>query len=198
VTSHYFDADPHGSDRRRMVKATVFGRELDFMTSSGTFSADGLDKATEVLLREVPPPVGEKTLLDLGCGWGAIAVGLALAAPDSTVWAVDVNSRARELTAENATRHRARIRVAAPDAVPGELLFDEIWSNPPVRIGKDALHGLLAMWMPRLAPGGVAYLVVGKNLGADTLQQWLINAGFPTERIASSRGFRVLRVSARE
>lgn len=198
MASHYFDADPGSSDRRRMIKATVFGRELDFITSSGTFSPDGLDKATDVLLREVPPPTGEKTLLDLGCGWGPIAVGLALAAPSAEVWAVDVNSRARELTAENATRHRARVRVAAPDAVPGELLFDEIWSNPPVRIGKDALHALLALWMPRLAPGGMAYLVVGKNLGADTLQQWLINAGFPTDRIASSRGFRVLRVSARE
>ena len=198
MASHYFDADPHGSDRRRMIKATIFGRELDFMTSSGTFSPDGLDKATDVLLRHVPPPVGEKTLLDLGCGWGAIAVGLALAAPESTVWAVDVNSRARELTAENAVRHRAHVRVAAPDSVPGELLFDEIWSNPPVRIGKDALHAMLAMWMARLAPDGSAYLVVGKNLGADPLQRWLTDSGFPTERIASSRGFRVLRVSARD
>lgn len=194
MTSHYFDTDPGPSDRRRMIKATVFGRELDFMTSSGTFSPDRLDQATEVLLREVTPPVGEKTLLDLGCGWGAIAVGLALAAPEATVWAVDVNSRARELTAENANRHRAQVRVAAPDAVPGELLFDQIWSNPPVRIGKDALHALLAMWIPRLAPDGAAYLVVGKNLGADSLQRWLIDSGFPTERVASSRGFRVLRV----
>ncbi|HKY56572.1 MAG TPA: methyltransferase [Aeromicrobium sp.] len=193
--SHYFDADPGTSDRRRMIKATIFGRELDFMTSSGTFSPDGLDKATDVLLREIPAPTGEKTLLDLGCGWGPIAVGLALAAPLAEVWAVDVNSRARELTAANASRHRARVRVAAPDAVPGEILFDEIWSNPPVRIGKDELHALLAMWMPRLVPGGVAYLVVGKNLGSDSLQRWLADSGWPAERIASSRGFRVLRVS---
>ncbi len=178
-----------------MIKATIFGRELEFMTSSGTFSPDGLDKATDILLREVPPPSGEKSLLDLGCGWGPIAVGLALAAPDSSVWAVDVNSRARELTAENATRHRARVRVAGPDDVPGELLFDEIWSNPPVRIGKDALHVLLATWMPRLSIDGVAYLVVGKNLGADSLQRWLSDSGWPNERIASSRGFRILRIS---
>ncbi|HUP99829.1 MAG TPA: methyltransferase [Aeromicrobium sp.] len=192
--SHYFDQQPDASDRRRMVKATVFGRELDFMTSSGTFSPDGLDKATDILLNEVAPPTGEKTLLDLGCGWGAIAVGLALAAPLATVWAVDVNSRASELTAENAKRHRARVRVAAPDDVPGELFFDEIWSNPPVRIGKDALHVLLATWMPRLEPDGTAYLVVGKNLGADPLQRWLTDSGWPAERIASSRGFRVLAV----
>lgn len=196
MTGHYFDAEPSNSDRRRMIKATVFGRELEFMTSSGTFSPDALDKATDVLLREVPPPVGEKTLLDLGCGWGPIAVGLALAAPDASVWAVDVNARARELTAENATRHRARVRVASPDDVPGEIRFDEIWSNPPIRVGKDALHVLLATWIPRLVPDGVAHLVVGKNLGADSLQRWLGDAGFPSERVASSRGFRVLRVRA--
>lgn len=193
MTGHYFDEQPEASDRRRVITATVFGRELDFVTSSGTFSPDRLDKATDALLSEVSPPQGEKALLDLGCGWGPIAVGLALAAPESTVWAVDVNERARELTAANAKRHRARVHVVAPEAVPGSLLFDEIWSNPPVRIGKDALHALLAMWLPRLKVEGVAHLAMGKNLGADTLQRWLTDSGWPTERIASSQGFRVLR-----
>jgi 16S rRNA G1207 methylase RsmC len=197
VTSQYFDEQPASSDRRRVIRATVFGRQLDFTTSSGTFSPDRLDKATHVLLGEVAPPAGEKTLLDLGCGWGPIAVGLALAAAESTVWAVDVNERARELTALNAARHRARVNVAAPESVPGNVRFDEIWSNPPVRIGKDALHVLLATWLPRLQLGGHAHLVVGKNLGADPLQRWLTESGWPAERIASSGGFRVLRVSAR-
>lgn len=195
VTSHYFDAQPGTSDRRRVIKATVFGRELDFVTSSGTFSPDGLDKATEVLLAEVPPPSGEKTLLDLGCGWGPVAVGLAVANRDATVWAVDVNERARELTALNAARHRASVRVAGPEDVPGQLRFDEIWSNPPIRIGKDALHVLLATWLPRLTLDGVAHLVVGKNLGADTLHRWLTDGGWPTERVASSKGFRVLNAT---
>jgi 16S rRNA (guanine1207-N2)-methyltransferase len=195
VTSHYFDAQPGTSDRRRVIKATVFGRELDFVTSSGTFSPDGLDKATDVLLTEVPVPLGDKSILDLGCGWGPIAVGIAVANPHATVWAVDVNERARDLTAENAKRHRAEVRVVGPDDVPGELLFDEIWSNPPIRIGKDGLHVLLATWLPRLTLDGAAHLVVGKNLGADTLQQWLTDGGWPTERIASSKGFRVLRAT---
>lgn len=195
MTGQYFDTQPTSSDRRRFVKTTVFGQTFDFETSSGIFSPDGLDKATDVLLSEVPPPAGDKTVLDLGCGWGPIAVGIAAANPNTTVWAVDVNERARDLTVKNAKRHRASVRVVGPDDVPGELLFDEIWSNPPIRIGKDALHVLLATWMPRLAIDGAAYLVVGKNLGADTLQRWLTDSGFPAERIASSRGFRVLRVT---
>jgi 16S rRNA G1207 methylase RsmC len=193
VTSQYFDAHPTSSDRRRFIKATVFGRELDFETSSGIFSPDRLDKATEALLAEVPPPTGDKTVLDLGCGWGPIAVGIALANPEAQVWAVDLNERARDLTAQNAKRHRAKVRVVGPDDVPGELLFDEIWSNPPIRVGKDGLHVLLATWLPRLSFGGVAHLVVGKNLGADSLQRWLTDSGWPTERVASSKGFRILR-----
>jgi 16S rRNA G1207 methylase RsmC len=197
VGSHYFDQRPDAHDRRREIDVRIAGRHLKFITSSGTFSADRLDKATEVLLDQVALPTGAGTYLDLGCGWGPIAVMLALSAPAAEVWAVDVNERARELTAENASRQRAAVRVAAPTDVPGEIQFDEIWSNPPVRIGKDALHTLLATWMPRLRPGGTAHLVVGKNLGADSLQRWLTDSGWPTERVASSRGFRVLRVRSR-
>jgi 16S rRNA (guanine1207-N2)-methyltransferase len=192
---HYFDQRPDAEDRRREIKVRLAGRDLNLMTSSGTFSPDHLDKATEVLMNEAPLPTSPGTYLDLGCGWGPIALSLVLSAPGSMVWAVDVNERARELTALNAKRHRLELRVAAPTGVPGEVEFDEIWSNPPVRIGKDSLHLLLATWMPRLKRGGRAYLVIGKNLGSDPLQRWLTDSGWPTERIASSRGFRVLRVT---
>lgn len=194
MTNHYFDTDPGSHDRRRELVVRLAGRDVPVTTSSGTFSPDWLDKATRILLDEAPLPTSAGTFLDLGCGWGPITLALALSAPGSTIWAVDPNSRARELTAANASRHRLAVRVAAPDDVPGELQFDQIWSNPPIRIGKDALHVLLAMWMPRLHPDGSAYLVVGKNLGADTLQRWLVESGWPSERIASSAGFRVLQV----
>jgi len=194
MSGHYFDERPDAEDRRREINVRLAGRDLNLTTSSGTFSPDRLDKATAALLSEVPLPTSPGTYLDLGCGWGPIALSLALSAPGSTVWAVDINARARELTALNAQRHRLALRVAAPTDVPGETEFDEIWSNPPVRIGKDALHLLLATWMPRLKREGCAYLVIGKNLGSDPLQRWLTDCGWPTDRIASSRGFRVLRV----
>jgi 16S rRNA G1207 methylase RsmC len=78
--------------------------------------------------------------------------------------------------------------------VPEDVAFDAIWSNPPIRVGKQALHALLVRWLARLADGGRAHLVVGKNLGSDSLQRWLTEQGWPTERMASERGFRVLRV----
>ena len=189
MAEHYFDESPSSDDRRQDVSVTVWGRERAFTTASGVFSHDGIDKATAVLLRSSTPPAGG-TLLDLGCGWGVIACSLASDA--TTVWAVDVNPRALELTRANADRHGLDVTTALPDDVPSELTFDEIWSNPPIRIGKQALHDLLLRWLPRLAPDGVARLVVGKNLGADSLQRWLGEQGFPTERVASAKGFRVL------
>ena len=189
MPDHYFDATPSTPDKRHDVTARIWGQELTFTTSAGVFSQDGLDKATAVLLQSSTPPTGG-TILDLGCGWGAIAC--ALAGSGATVWATDTNTRALELTALNATRLDVNVHTALPDAVPADLVFDQIWSNPPIRIGKQALHDLLLRWLPRLAQGGTARLVVGRNLGADSLQRWLIDQGWPTERVTSEKGFRVL------
>lgn len=191
--SHYF-VTPDEPLVTHEFEARVFGRELTFLSASGVFSGDRLDLGTSVLLREVEPPITGR-VLDLGCGVGTIAVGLALASPGVSVDAIDVNERAVELTGLNAARHGVgdRVRAMTPDEVPADVLYDEIWSNPPIRIGKEALHELLLTWLGRLRPEGVAYLVVGRNLGADSLQRWLVEQGHPTERIASAKGFRVLR-----
>jgi 16S rRNA (guanine1207-N2)-methyltransferase len=188
--SHYFDRTPGTTDDRRTISVEVWGERRDYVTSSGVFSGDGLDKATAILLAESSPPPAGSTVLDLGCGWGPIACSLA--ARGSTVWAVDVNERALELTAENA--RGLDVHAVPPEEVPADLRFDAIWSNPPIRIGKEGLHGLLLTWLPRLRTGGEARLVVGRNLGADSLQRWLTDEGHPTERVASSKGFRVLSV----
>lgn len=190
--SHYFDAEPTSNAVRHEVTATIRGRELTFETASGVFARDGLDKATAILLEFCEPPAAGSSVLDLGCGWGPIAISLAGAGAE--VWAVDVNERARELTERNAARNNLTVHVSAPEDVPTEQTFDQIWSNPPIRIGKKALHELLLTWLPRLTPDGTANLVVGKNLGSDSLQRWLIEQGWPAERLHSAKGFRVLQV----
>lgn len=201
MTDHYFSPEPGTEHRQRELHVRLAGRDVDVVTAGGVFSADRVDLGTTVLLREVPSPPEAGDLLDLGCGWGPLALTMALESPRARVWAVDVNSRARELTTLNARRLGvANLRVAAPDEVPEEVRFAEIWSNPPIRIGKDQLHELLLRWLPRLAEGGSAYLVVQRNLGADSLHRWLgeqlpASDGWEIEREASAKGFRVLRVS---
>lgn len=190
---HYFSADPSVAFQRAPVETEVWGHRLSLTSGSGVFAQGRLDIGTSVLFRETDPPAGGR-ILDLGCGYGVIGLACAVAAPSAVVTAVDVNQRAVLLAAENAASLGVadRFTASVPEAVPGDAEFDEIWSNPPIRIGKAALHELLLTWLPRLAPGGRAVMVVGKNLGADSLQRWLGEQGFPTERVASAKGFRVL------
>ncbi|MCW2798730.1 MAG: transporter [Aeromicrobium sp.] len=194
MTDHYFSGQPAAPDKRHDITTHIWGRDMTFTTASGVFATDGLDKATAVLLRNSTPPT-RGTLLDLGCGWGPIACALAVE-PEATVWAVDTNERALELTRLNAASLAVPVHAALPDDVPRDLVFDEIWSNPPIRIGKDVLHDLLLRWLPRLAPTGTARLVVGKHLGADSLQDWLTSQGWPTQRVTTEKSFRVLKVSS--
>lgn len=191
---HYFTADPKAAFKRVPVRTNVWGHWLELTSGSGVFAQGRLDIGTGVLLQDSAPPEEARTVLDLGCGYGVIGLAVAVAVPDCVVTAVDVNERAVLLANENAAEMGVAERFTAttPDRVDPGQTYDEIWSNPPIRIGKDALHELLLTWLPRLAPGGRARLVVGKNLGADSLATWLTDQGFPTTKVSSAKGFRVL------
>jgi 16S rRNA (guanine1207-N2)-methyltransferase len=198
ANEHYFSASPESDARPRQVHVTLAGRPLTLTTAAGVFSPDGLDRGTAVLLHSVPPPAPDGDLLDIGCGWGPIAVTMALQSPDARVWGVDVNERVLGLAAANATAAGcSNVTVGTPDAVPDDVRFRTIWSNPPIRVGKDELHQILLTWLPRLVVGGEAWLVVSKNLGGDSLQRWLddtLDAEFHVSRATTDKGFRVIRV----
>ena len=198
MTDHYFSA-ASGDAPTREVRATLDGREHSLLTAPGVFSGDGLDVGTSVLLDETPEPPQSGDLLDLGAGWGPIALSLALRAPDARVWAVDVNPRAVDLVRRNAERVSvANVTAALPGEVP-DVRFQGIWSNPPIRIGKQQLHALLLTWLPRLDVGADAWLVVQKHLGSDSLLRWLDEQpGLAAERWTSRKTFRVLRVARTE
>ncbi len=194
---HYFSAEPAAATRRRTVSLDLPGLHLDLTTDSGVFSGDRVDPGTKLLLLDGPAVPPGATILDLGCGYGPLGVTLAVrGGPGATVWAVDVNQRALELCRANAAAVGVddRVHVATPGELPEDLRFGQIWSNPPIRIGKPALHALLLDGLARLAVGGTAHLVVQKHLGADSLVRWLNGAGWPTLRTASRAGYRLLEV----
>jgi 16S rRNA G1207 methylase RsmC len=200
-TEHYFSETPGSEYRQKEITVTINDREVTLTTAGGVFSPDHIDQGTAVLLNHLDEAPAGGDILDLGCGWGPIALALASHSPKSTVWAVDVNQRSLELTAANAKRMGlVNIKCVTPDQVPADLSFSGIWSNPPIRIGKDALHELLLNWIPRLQNDAEAYLVVQKNLGADSLHRWLeaeLPKEFNTIRVETSKSFRVLRVAHR-
>ena len=190
---HYFTADPSVPFKREPLVAEVWGERLHLVSGSGVYSRGRLDVGTAVLFRETTPPAPGR-ILDLGCGYGVIGLAIARCVPGADVTGIDVNERALLLANENAAALRLgdRFRALLPDEAPEDAAYDEIWSNPPIRVGKAALHELLLRWLPRLTPAGRAVMVVGKFLGGDSLQRWLGDQGYPTTRIGSSKGFRVL------
>jgi len=193
---HYFSPDPAVASRPRTIRVTLPDLSFELDTDRGVFAHGHLDFGTDLLLRSLPPvPPGE--VIDVGCGYGAIAIAVALRNPDARVWAVDVNRRALALCARNAERAGARNVVPSePDAVPGGIRFAAVYSNPPVRLGKEGLHELLLAWIGRLEPDAIATLVVQRHLGADSLAAWLTGLGHRVERVRSKGGYRILEVHA--
>jgi 16S rRNA (guanine1207-N2)-methyltransferase len=195
AAGHYFEAEPAVPTRRRTVRLDLPDRSLTLLTDRGVFAADAVAAATKYLLLEAPTPPATGTFVDLGCGYGPIACTLAARAPGATVWAVDVNRRALELCRDNAAAlGLGNVEVHEPDGVPVEGPVDLLWSNPPIRIGKPALHALLAGWLGRLSPTGAAVLVVHQHLGADSLHRWLEGEGWAVARLGSRSGNRLLEV----
>jgi 16S rRNA (guanine1207-N2)-methyltransferase len=191
----YFDADPAVASRPGTVELSLPDGHVALAVDRGVFALGRVDPGTVSLLRAAPPPPPAGALLDLGCGYGPIAVTLARRAPGATVWAVDVNERALGLTRINAAAlGLTAVITARPDDVPDDVEFAAIWSNPPIRIGKEALHALLLRWLPRLRPGGEAWLVVHRHLGGDSLAAWLGTEGWSVRRHASKKGYRILQV----
>jgi len=196
---HYFTASPSAGSAPRTVRLDLPDLSLSLATDAGVFSAGGIDAGSKLLLLTVPPPPPAGHLLDLGCGYGPLALTMATRSPEATVWAVDVNERARELCTRNAVAAGlTNVRVVAPGEVPPGTRFAAIWSNPPIRIGKAALHELLSGWLRRLADGATAHLVVQRHLGADSLGRWLEGEGFTVRRLASRQAYRVLGVGHEE
>lgn len=193
MAAHYFDPVPGAASSRRTVELALPDLTVALETDRGVFSGDRVDAGTKLLLLEAPAPPPTGDLLDLGCGYGSITVALALRSPGARVWAVDVNQRALDLTSLNAERAGARnVTVGVPGVVPEGLRFAACFSNPPIRVGKNALHAMLAEWIPRCE---VAYLVVNKNLGSDSLAAWMTgDHGWNVERLVSRMGYRVLAV----
>jgi 16S rRNA G1207 methylase RsmC len=197
-SDHNFSQEPKSNYQPKEIELDIAGEVFKVNTASGTFSPLRLDVGTSVLIDHLELAPKDGNILDLGCGWGPIALNLAKNSPKAKVWAVDVNNRSLELTDTNAkTVGLTNIQTATPDSVPKDIKFSGIWSNPPIRIGKKELHDLLLSWLPRLENGASAYLVVQKNLGSDSLQKWLAETlvdGYEVSRLTSVKTYRILKV----
>ena len=194
TNEQYFEHKPTSPSEPVTFRVSLPDGSLQLTTDRGVFSHGALDLGTRVLLLKGPPLPPRGDLLDLGCGAGAIAITMAKRSPEATVWAVDVNARALRLCRDNARANKVtNVRTCTPEEIDQDVRFAAIWSNPPIHIGKPAMHAMLLHWLARLRADGEAVMVVQRHLGSDSLQTWLTIQGYPTERLSSAKGYRLLR-----
>lgn len=198
-SEHYFSANPSTNQKLKPVEFSVAGQAIRLQAAAGTFSSGKLDKGTAVLLSLADQFPKQGKILDLGCGWGPVGIAIAKLSPATKVWGVDVNSRSVELANQNSKElGLTNFQAVLSEQLPNEIKFDEIWSNPPIRIGKSALHELLTTYMNKLNPTGRAVLVVQKQLGAESLMKWLAEqfSGQEVRRLANEKGYWVIEVAS--
>jgi len=197
--NQYFDESPTVASEPKIVSFTFDNIAYEFLTDRGVFSYEKVDKATRVLLDVLsekyygPKP---ELIVDVGCGYGPIACVVADRFPEAKIIGVETNERARVLAEKNCRKNIGgeRIRILSPAEVDDTIMVDMIVSNPPIRVGKEAMYELLRGWSTRLNPGGQMWLVIAKNLGSDSAAAYIEHElKMKVTRVSSKKGFRVLK-----
>jgi len=136
-------------------------------STSGLFSKDKLDLGTKILLENLILPESG-TVADVGCGYGPIGIFIALKNPNLKVYMLDVDKKAVYFSSRNVKRYKLddRVFVIRSDifsALPKEVKFNGIYSNPPLKAGKEFIIKLANESHERLEKGGIIELVVYKG-----------------------------------
>lgn len=194
MADHYFTADPQSEHKPARFETVYRGHTLLFETDSGVFSRLALDKGTATLLAALPTDIGG-SVLDMGCGYGALGVSLAAASPHVRLTMADINERAVALAAANATANHVSAETLVSDgyaALQGRV-FNLIVSNPPIRAGKRVIYRMFADGARALAEGGAMVLVIRKQQGAPSAKTYLETLFGRVAVVARDAGFWVFR-----
>lgn len=204
---YYFDRQPEVKSHPEKLLYSIGDDCLSLWVDEGIFSKRGLDIGTQVLLtalREKLPLAFRQsalshkfcTCLDLGCGMGVIPCFLNRWFSDIDFTAVDINQRACNLAERNFIEQKVKGRIICSNgcAFLSDESFDIIVTNPPVRIGKQAMYTLLKDAYAKLKPAGNMYLVIGKKQGAESLQRFVQEFATCVERVHREAGFWVLHL----
>ncbi len=171
---HYFSERPKTTSKTKRIHAVLRGQHLVFETDRSVFAKDYIDMGTKRLIEKAKVPE-EGTVLDWGCGYGAIGIALAAAYPRLQVWMVDINERAVTLARRNLKLNRIKNAVVLKSdsfaALPNDLRFDAILTNPPIHAGKQVLVQLIEGAYQWLKEGGSFWFVARTKHGAKTLQR---------------------------
>ena len=195
MSEHYFTPDPSTPSRPRQIALKALGLTLIMHTDAGVFSSDALDPGSRLLIESLPPLSGR--VADLGCGWGAMGVPLALKRPGAECFLTDVNARAVDLARKNIVQNQAKNARAFQGDGLGALSgpFQAVVTNPPIRAGKQVIYGLFEQSKEKLGPGGKLYAVIRKQQGAPSALKFLQGLFSAAQVIERGGGYWVIEAT---
>lgn len=202
---HYFEYQENLASKEHRFEASIGGKTIKFITDLGVFSRAHLDVASELLLKSLIEKQQfnqwsgaalsseKRRVLDLGCGYGPLALFCKSFFPFVEMFGVEVNERAYHLAKKNAQLNHLDVRFFLEDARTylEKEKFDIIVTNPPIRVGKEILYALLEKAYHALLPDGAMFLVVGKKQGADSMANFLKSLGGELFLLDKGKGFKV-------
>lgn len=188
---HYFLNDNNLKSEIQEFKVNFLNQSFTFKTDNGVFSKGELDYGTYLLLDTVLKLDIKGRVLDLGCGYGAIGVVISKL-KNTSVTMIDVNKRAVHLSKMNVNDNKCNCLVINSEGYSCiDEKFDYIITNPPIRVGKVKLYGLIIESKNHLTENGVIYLVIRKEQGAksfikDMSEYYSVNV------LKKSKGFYII------
>ena len=193
MADHYYTAAPTSEHEERSFRAVFAGRVLAFDTDAGVFSKKHVDPGSELLCKALPADLSG-SVLDMGCGWGAMTVMTLAKCPGVQMTMADVNERALGLAVSNVQKNHMQAEAVLSDGfdkIEGE--FDAVITNPPIRAGKAVIYKMFEDAKAHLREGGALYLVIRKQQGAPSALKFLKELYTKAEVIERDGGYWIIR-----
>lgn len=192
--NHYYNNNSNLKSDQRILKYTFKQETISYFTDNGTFSKDHIDFGTNVLLNSIE--VEGKTICDVGCGCGIIGLSIGKKYKDSLVTMVDVNDRCISLTNKSIEYNKLPnckcIKSSLYENLKDEM-FDMIISNPPIRAGKEIVHGVISDGFNHLNDGGSIWVVIQKKQGAPSMEKKMLEVFGNCETVNKEKGYYIFK-----
>lgn len=194
MSQHYYSENPESEIKEKNFSENLSGVQLNFTSVSGVFSfGTKIDKASCNLIKNFSPT--GSSILDIGCGYGAIGLYIKALFPQQNVTMIDVNNRALEYARNNANTNKLKVEILNSNLFSSltNRIFDDIVSNPPIAAGKELNTRLISESHQHLSENGSLWLVAFHNKGGSTLKNIMMNVFGNVSDIDKSGGIRVYK-----
>ncbi|MDQ0485041.1 class I SAM-dependent methyltransferase [Guptibacillus hwajinpoensis] len=193
---HYYTKNPSVKSDRNRIAEELRGSRFQFTTDSGVFSKKEVDFGSKLLIETFEEPEIEGDIVDVGCGYGPIGISLASEFSNRRFYLLDVNERATELAMNNAIKNGVNnLSVMASDKLSAvkDKTFASVVTNPPIRAGKQVVHGILEEAHHVLEKGGTLWVVIQKKQGAPSAINKLEEMFQHVDTVVKKKGYYILK-----